>query len=82
MTPPSYHDATASLLALQQHLHDLNQPLTAIGNYAHAGQQLAALDSPDIARLQSIFDKIVTQHERACQLARLTTDAISKVTTS
>jgi|GEM_PF-1163162 Signal transduction histidine kinase regulating C4-dicarboxylate transport system len=52
-----------------QRLHQLNQPLTAIGNYAEAGCRFIDQGLEDPARLRQIFEKIVQQSERARTLA-------------
>lgn len=55
---------------LRRLLHDFNQPLTAIGNYAQAGRQLIDQGSPDLARLRQLFEKIAQQGSRASALTR------------
>jgi signal transduction histidine kinase len=54
--------------AARRLLHDLNQPLTAIGNYAQAGCQLLAQGMNDPVRLRALFEKIVLQGNRASTL--------------
>ncbi|MDR0780355.1 MAG: hypothetical protein LBF16_06630 [Pseudomonadales bacterium] len=49
-------------------LHDLNQPLTAIGNYAQAACQLLDQGVHDPARLRTLFEKIAQQGQRASAL--------------
>lgn len=51
-------------------LHDLNQPLSAITNYAQAGSQLIANGAVDGERLKSLFDKIAQQSARAAALSQ------------
>lgn len=51
-------------------LHRLNQPLTAIGNYAQAGSTLLAAGKMDHAMLQSLFDKIAQQAQRGNDISR------------
>lgn len=51
-------------------LHLLNQPLTAIGNYAEAGRQLIDQGMCDLERLQELFDKILRQSSRASVVAQ------------
>lgn len=46
-------------------LHDLNQPLSAITNYAQAGSHLSAGGSASPEQLRGLFDKIVEQSRRA-----------------
>lgn len=55
-------------------LHELNQPLTAIGNYAQAGSTLLANGSQDSERLnerlKELFDKIAEQSTRSFEISR------------
>lgn len=51
-------------------LHDLNQPLTAINNYAQAGSTLLARDEPDLERLKDLFAKIEKQSVRSFELSK------------
>jgi C4-dicarboxylate-specific signal transduction histidine kinase len=55
---------------LRRLLHDCNQPLTAIGNYAQAGCQLIDQGLSDPARLRQLFEKIAQQGDRASALTR------------
>jgi C4-dicarboxylate-specific signal transduction histidine kinase len=55
---------------LRRLLHLLNQPLTAIGNYAEAGRQLIDQGMSDPARLQELFEKIARQSSRAGVIAQ------------
>lgn len=57
-------------------LHDLNQPLSAIGNYAQAGHQLVANGMTDVQRLDELFVKILAQCNRATELSRELGDAV------
>jgi C4-dicarboxylate-specific signal transduction histidine kinase len=50
--------------------HELNQPLTAILSNAQAGQQLLALDPPDLEEVRSVFDDIVADDLRASEVIR------------
>ncbi|HEY0963418.1 MAG TPA: histidine kinase dimerization/phospho-acceptor domain-containing protein [Pseudomonadales bacterium] len=63
--PPSARRPDVSRL-----LHDLNQPLSAISNYAQAGSHLIATGAADTDRLKSLFDKIVQQSARAAALSQ------------
>jgi len=56
--------------ALAALLHDLNQPLTAINNYARAGSALLAAGQVDGERLRELFDKIVEQSVRTVEISR------------
>lgn len=53
-----------------QLLHDLNQPLAAINNYAQAGSHLINNGKADPALLQELFSKIVVQSSRAAVLSQ------------
>jgi two-component system sensor kinase FixL len=55
--------------ALRQLLHQYNQPLTAISNYAQAGRQLIDQGRHDPARLRELFEKIAQQSQRANALS-------------
>jgi C4-dicarboxylate-specific signal transduction histidine kinase len=55
---------------LRRLLHQLNQPLTAIGNYAEAGRQLIDQGMCDHERLQQLFEKITVQSSRASAIAQ------------
>ena len=50
--------------------HEINQPLTAISTYAHAGQRLLESDSLDREKLQGALGKISTQAGRAGDVIR------------
>lgn len=75
MSPDNRPDETTSHPqgdpAAQNHLlHQLNQPLTAISNYALAGCQLIDQNMVDPNRLRELFDKIARQSSRATLLSR------------
>ena len=55
---------------LRELLHSLNQPLTAIGNYAQAGAALVAAGRADNAALLALFDKIAQQARRGSDISR------------
>lgn len=50
--------------------HEINQPLTALVNYASVGQQLAARSPPNAERLQDIMGKISDEANRSASLVR------------
>jgi C4-dicarboxylate-specific signal transduction histidine kinase len=50
--------------------HELNQPLTAIGNYARLARDAAAPDAPDLPTVVEASAKAVEQVERAAQVVR------------
>ncbi len=50
--------------------HEVNQPLTAIANYASAARRLVLSGDTDAEELASINDKIAVQAERAGQVIR------------
>jgi signal transduction histidine kinase len=54
--------------ALAQLVHDLNQPLSAINNYAQAGIQLIDNGLANDARLKDLLGKIAQQCQRATAL--------------
>jgi C4-dicarboxylate-specific signal transduction histidine kinase len=56
--------------ALSRLLHDLNQPLSAINNYAQAAIQLIDNRLADEARLKELFTKIAAQSTRATALSQ------------
>lgn len=62
---------------LNQLVHDLKQPLTAIGNYAKAGSYLIDAGLSDTARLKELFEKIAVQCERGTCLSRELGAAVS-----
>jgi hypothetical protein len=60
-------------------LHQLNQPLTAISNYARAGIQLIDNGMTDAARMKELFEKIATQSGRTTALSQDLGAAITKL---
>ena len=59
--------------------HELNQPLTAIGNYMKAAQRtLESNDSTQIARARELMDKAASQTTRAGQIIRRLRDFMEK----
>jgi C4-dicarboxylate-specific signal transduction histidine kinase len=62
-------DIPETPLPLSQLVHDLNQPLSAISTYAHAGKHLLDNGHTDPARLKELFAKIATQSTRATVLS-------------
>ena len=50
--------------------HELNQPLAAITNYAHASDHLLAAQRPDIREIQSAVREISSQALRAGEIIR------------
>lgn len=50
--------------------HEVNQPLTAIANYANAARRFVLSGHSDPAELAAILDKIAAQAERAGQVIR------------
>src|SRR5271167_3340422 len=50
--------------------HELNQPLTAIANYAHACQRLLARPGTDPEDLREALHQIATQTTRAADIIR------------
>jgi two-component system sensor kinase FixL len=50
--------------------HEVNQPLTAIANYANAARRLVLSGSTDAEELATIHEKIAAQAERAGQVIR------------
>jgi two-component system sensor kinase FixL len=61
--------------------HEINQPLTAIANYAKAAQRLLEGDSPAPHKLQSAreaMDKVVAQTMRAGTIIRSLRDFVEK----
>jgi hypothetical protein len=61
---------------LSKLLHDLNQPLSAINNYAQAGSQLIDSGMADLPRLKDLFAKIVAQSSRATGLSQQLGDVV------
>jgi two-component system sensor kinase FixL len=61
--------------------HELNQPLTAVANYAKAAQRLLQNESPEARQLQSAreaMEKAVTQTLRAGTIIRYLRDFVEK----
>ena len=56
--------------------HEINQPLTAIGNYAHVGRQALKRDPVDNAAATRASEQIVEQVERAAAVVRELRDFI------
>jgi PAS domain S-box-containing protein len=50
--------------------HEVNQPLTAITNYARVARRLMAKDEPDLALLSETLEKIEAQSHRASEVIR------------
>ena len=50
--------------------HELNQPLTAVANYAQACDRLLALPEPDIAEIRGALQQITAQAVRAGDIIR------------
>lgn len=55
---------------LRRLLHQFNQPLTAIGNYAQAGCHMIDNGQVDPARLKELFEKIARQSGRTIALSQ------------
>ena len=55
---------------LGQVIHKLNQPLTAINNYAQAGCQLIENGLSDPERLKELFGKIAAQSLRTIEISQ------------
>ena len=51
-------------------LHELNQPLVAIANYARASARLLATDPADLADVRAALEQIATQAMRAGRIVR------------
>lgn len=62
--------ASNSTPELSRLFHDLNQPLSAINNYAQAGTHLIDNGLGDPERLKELFAKIAAQSSRAATLAQ------------
>ena len=59
--------------------HELNQPLTAMLNYANAAKRVTASGAPDaLAKVQPMLGKIAEQAERAGQIVRRMRDFLEK----
>jgi len=50
--------------------HEVNQPLTAITNYARVSKRMMAKEQPDLPLLQETLDKIEAQSHRASEIIR------------
>jgi two-component system sensor kinase FixL len=50
--------------------HEVNQPLTAISNYARACQRFAARQPPDMEDLQDCLNEIANETQRAAEIIR------------
>ena len=50
--------------------HEVNQPLTAITNYARVAKRMMAKESPEMGLLQETLDKIEAQSHRASEIIR------------
>jgi len=50
--------------------HEVNQPLTAIANYARVAKRVMAKESPNLSMLQETLDKIEAQSHRASEIIR------------
>jgi PAS domain S-box-containing protein len=50
--------------------HEVNQPLTAITNYARVAKRMMGKESPDLSLLQETLDKIEAQSHRASEIIR------------
>ena len=50
--------------------HEVNQPLTAITNYARVAKRMMVKESPDMGVLQETLDKIEAQSHRASEIIR------------
>ena len=57
-------------------IHEVNQPLTAIGNYLGALQRLAAMGETE--KVASTIDKTIGQSERAREIIRRLRDFVAK----
>lgn len=69
-TPAAAPELSRLRQDLNQAFHDLNQPLSAIGNYAQAGAHLIDNGLADPAQLKELFGKIAAQGTRATALAQ------------
>lgn len=62
-----------SILAMEEageHVHELNQPLTAILSNAQAGQRFLSAEPVDLQELRAIFEEIVQDDKRAASILR------------
>lgn len=50
--------------------HEVNQPLTAITNYARVAKRVMAKDNPDVGLLSETLEKIEAQSHRASEVIR------------
>ena len=50
--------------------HEVNQPLTAIANYARVSKRMMGKESPDLGLLAETLDKIEAQSHRASEIIR------------
>ncbi|MDX9996018.1 MAG: MASE1 domain-containing protein [Rhodocyclaceae bacterium] len=50
--------------------HELSQPLTALANYARAGQLLVIAASPDRSQLEETMNKLVAESRRTADVVR------------
>ncbi|WP_323751112.1 response regulator [Marinobacter sp.] len=50
--------------------HEVNQPLTAIANYARVSGRVMAKEDPDLSLLQETMEKIEAQSHRASEIIR------------
>lgn len=50
--------------------HEVNQPLTAITNYARVSKRMMAKEEPDLGLLGETLDKIEAQSHRASEIIR------------
>ncbi len=59
--------------------HELNQPLTAMLNYANAARRLSASgNAEDMQKVQAVIGKVAQQAERAGQIVRRMRDFLEK----
>lgn len=58
--------------------HELNQPLTAVGNYAGALNRLLAAENADQSRVRDIVERIRQQTNRAGEVIRRLRDHVAK----
>jgi hypothetical protein len=70
ISPESGSAEGAGKAEIRRLLHQFNQPLTAISNYAQAGSHLIDNGLEDPARLKELFDKIVAQCNRTFVLSQ------------
>jgi hypothetical protein len=73
--------ATSDVTSKEVHrlLHQLNQPLTAISNYARAGIQLIDNGLADTARMKELFEKIAAQSARTTASSQDLGAAVTKL---